>query len=301
MALQPIIAAGDGPRVTVAELVKSPTAIPRRILNLMDQQFIVDALLRQGGSSDSGVWTYHESSPLFLDQNTGIREEFGEYPILTSSEGALKVVISSDRGFSLIISKEMRRKNQMDRVNQMMTQGRNTMTRDWETAFRLALLASAVPTQAASASWGTTTTKIRYDIYDAQQAVGEAINGAQTNDFLGFTADTMVMSVATKTKIFKNDDFVKVYEGNTSDQSIRFTGKLPQTILGLTPLVSRTWPDTEVLICERNTLGFIGDEEPLQATPLYYREENKYWRTDTNRSAAIGIDQPKAAIRITGI
>ena len=47
MATQKVVSVQDGPRVTVASMVKNPTVIPARIISDLQQQFIVDALLRR--------------------------------------------------------------------------------------------------------------------------------------------------------------------------------------------------------------------------------------------------------------
>jgi len=312
MALVPIIAAGDGQKVTVNSLLKSPLIIPRKILDLMQNQFIADSILRQGGQAPSGVVEYFESTPLFADQGSGIREEYGEYKIVTGSDGQLSVVVTTDRGLSVVVSDTERRRNAMDVLNLRMTQAKNTLVRDWDLAFQAAVLANAsIPTYAAgggvvtgaNAYWSASSTGLpRHDIINAKFIVKQAQYSLQTNSWFNFVPDTMVISSNTAEALLFSADYNAQLAptGFLASENLLYTGKLPNKILDLDVMVSRTWPDQKVLICERNTFGFIADEMPLQATPMYRKEENKYWRSDINRQSAIGIDQPLAAVVITG-
>jgi hypothetical protein len=313
MALVPIIAAGDGQKVTVNSLLKSPLIIPRKILDLMQNEFLVDSLLRDGGTTPSGVVEFFESTPLFADQGSGIREEYGEYRIVTGSDGQLQVVVATDRGLSVVVSDTEKRRNSMDVLNQRMTQAKNTLVRDWDLALQAALLANAaIPTYAAgggvvtgtNAYWAAKTTGVpRTDIINAKFMVKQAVYSLQANSWFNFNPDTIVLSSNTAEALLFSDNFNAVLAptGALASQNLLYTGKLPNKILDLDPMVSRTWPDQKVMICERKTLGFIANEMPLQATPMYRKEENKYWRSDINRSSVIGIDQPLAAVIITGV
>lgn len=305
MALNPIVSTSDGPRVTVNDLVKNPTVIPRRIISMAENQFVVDSLLRPGGSN-YGTVEFYQSSPLFMDNDAAIKPEFGEYRIGTSSEGALMVAISVNKGLSIMISEEMRRRNKIDRVNQQLTQVRNTIVRGWDRTGRdaiIAALTAAGQTHAVATAWDATTgtINVRKDILASKLVVTEAESGDQDENFLGFIPDTMVCSPYIANVIVMDDSFAGVYRGNLAAESVLYAGKLPQQITDLTVMVSRDWPDDSVLVCERGTLGFISDERPLQATPLYERQEREVWRSDVSRISAIGIDQPKAGVLITGV
>jgi len=302
MALLPIIGASDGLRVTVNDLMKSPRVIPRRILDLMQNNFIADAILRNAGSNDAGVVQFWQSQPLFADYNSSIREEWGEYQIVTTSDGLPSIATSVDRGLSLKVSDEMRRRNSIDRVNTQIVQIKNTLTRDWDLAFQTSIINSVATVVDVSGTrpWdGTgTTPTIRKDILTAKKAIRTAVSTNQTNNYFGFMPDTIVMSPLGEYDIEADPTFNTIYEGNIADEDLTYTGKLPNKILDLDPLVSLTWPDNYVLICERKTIGFISDEVSLRATPMYRDEVHKSWRTDVNRQSLMGIDQPLAGALI---
>jgi len=302
MTLQNIVSAQDGPRVTVATLVKNPLVIPKRIISLLDNQFVMDSLLRPGGDAPGGAIVYSESTPLFPNGQAGIKEEFGEYPIIVSQEGQIRVVTTTNRGFSILISEDMRRRNSMDRVNLQMTQGKNLMIKTWDTVFNTAVLTNpSVPTLPVTVAWNQSGAKIRFDIGQAKQVVTEATSDTQADNFLGFNPNVMVMSPTVANVITYNDEYNAIFQGNIADQNISYVGKLPNQLHDLTVLVSLTFPDDKVLICERNTIGFIANERPLQSTPLYEDQPRETWRSDTSRISAVGIDQPQAGVILTGV
>jgi hypothetical protein len=302
--LYPIVSSRDGVRITVNDLIKNPKAIPRRILEIAKNQFVADSILRNAGSNDSGVVEFRESTPLFANQGASVRTEFGEYQVVTTSDGIPSVTSVVDRGLSLIISDEMRRRNKIDRVNQQIVQITNTMRRDWDSAFMSLFLNNAsVPTFAVSTPWATSTV-IRNDILKGQKLVNNAVTGAQAQNFLEFQADTMVITETSKFDILQSAAFQNIYQGNLADKNLQYTGLLPQKILNLDVLVVKSGgalPDGTALIMERGTVGFISDEESLRSTPLYFRQETKTWRSDTNRASAMGLDQPLAAVILTNV
>jgi hypothetical protein len=300
----PIVASMTGPRITVNDLIHNPTVVPRRILEIAKNQFIADSILRNAGANDAGVVEFFESTPLFANEGAAIRNEFGEYRLVTSSIGKPKVAVTVDRGLGILISDEMRSRNKIDLVNIQMTQCANTLRRTWDAAFFGLFLANPdVQTFAVPTAWATSDT-IRDTILKAQKLVNNAVTGDQPQNFLNFFADTLVITENTKFDILTNADFQNIYQGNIATQNLQYTGVLPQKLLNLDVLVTKSGgplPDTKAIVLERNTVGFISDEEPLQATPLYRQQENRRWRSDVNRRSAMGLDQPLAACILTGI
>jgi hypothetical protein len=302
----PIVSSQDGPRVAVSDLVKSPMVVPRRILALMKNQFIADSVLRRGDPVPSGVAQFYASTPLFADSGSSIRAEFAEYRIIQTSEGIPQVAVAIDRGLSIMISDEMRSRNQMDRVNTQITQVKNTLVRDWDTAFITSLLAnSSVQTQTITTGWATSST-IRADILNMVKKVNNATTGSQAQNFLMFNADTLIITENTKFNIMTNTSFTAgtgIYQGNLASENVQYTGLMPQKLLNLDVLVVKSGgplPDNQVIVLERETVGFISDEEALQATPLYRDQPRRTNRSDVNRKSLMGIDQPKAACVGTG-
>jgi hypothetical protein len=195
-------------------------------------------------------------------------------------------------------------RNDIDAVNLQVAQVSNTMVRDWDGVFMAAALASCASsghTVAASATWDASNAATRKDIAEAKYAITSATLPGTTNNYMGFNPDTLVLNLADITNMEGNDDTWKAWVGNVADQSVAVTGKLPNRLFGLDVWATYNIPAGEALVCERNTLGFISDERPLQATPLRYLEDTEEYRSNAIRQSAIGIDQPLAMCLISGI
>jgi hypothetical protein len=142
---------------------------------------------------------------------------------------------------------------------------------------------------------------IRGHLSDAIWAIENATYGGQADNFFEFEPDTLIIDHTAKLALFKSEDFAKPYLGDAATSSIQYTGVLPRKIMNLDVLVSRQCPVGHAYICQRGRLGFYSDEVPLTASPLYRKEENKLWRSDVQRAAAMGLDEPQAVIRLDGV
>lgn len=309
-----LIGQNAGPRLNVPMMMKSPTFIPRRTLSMLDQAFITDAVLRSGDDIPSGIALYFETTPLFTDADPAILDEFGRIPVTSGSTGTPRVVRSVRRALGLRISKQMVDRNQVTVVNDQMTQLRNTMVRAWEDAFWSAIIANAnVQTLTTDQPWGgaSTVTHIRKDINAARYVAKNAASDAAGKQKLGYSLDTMIVSWETEFDFLDSDEVAKPYiGGNIADENLEYTGKLPNKFLQLDVLSSwrlHVYAPNSVFLCQRNVFGFISDERRLEATPMYGEGggpnggPTESWRSDFTRASAIGIDQPKAGVFISGV
>lgn len=310
MAPTPRQYSNAGPRITVNSMIKDPTLIRARILQMAQQQFIMEALLRKGPSADAGVVLFNESTPLFTDDDASVIAEAGEIPLVQGSDGVPKAAFTVKTGMGIEISREMRDRNRVDMVTTRMTQVMNTIKRHWERrlfqAYDAAVPAGNVidlgPT-AATSSWYTgSAPTIRDNIIDAMQLIREAEVPNQDDSFLGFEPDTIVISTRTATAILKDDAFVKVYENSPlAVKNPFYTGQLEKQAYGLTWLTSRFMSDDAAYLMEAKTSGGYSDERPLQTSPTYPDQPREVWRTDVVRRTAIFVDQPFAVAKIANI
>lgn len=308
-----IVSAQDGPRLTVSMLMKSPTLIPKRVLSMMDQSFLVDAVLRNAASAPSGSVLFFQSTPLFSNDDPAILDEFGEIPTTNGSLGTPLVARVVRRALGLRVSKTMIDRNNVDAVNVQTTQIRNTMIRAWEDAFLSALIANAgVQVIQTNEGWNNdTVSHIRSDVNAAKYVIkNAAADGQNGKQKFGYVADTLILSTETETDFLDSDEVSKPYVGNIADQNLQYTGKLPNKFLGLDVVVSwrlAAFAPGCAVVMQRNVAGGISDERPLSATPMYGEGNGpnggptESWRTDTTRASAIFFDQPLAVCIIAGV
>jgi hypothetical protein len=294
----------DGPRITVNELLKDPLTVPQLILDLTENEFIMDSVLRNAGAATSGAVRYAESTPLYADDYPEIRPEFGEVPVVPTSIGIPRVVFTHERAMAVMISDEMRRRQAIDPVSRQLQQVKNTMVYSWNTAFYSAVVANAsIQTLAVSNTWASASATIRADIAQAMYLVENAniVSPSGVTQWLGFEADTLIINHGTKNTLLQSSTFAAPYVGDIASENLQYTGLLPQKIMGLDVMVSRQVPAGNGIVMQRNRCGFYADEVPFIAGPLYRDEPRKTWRSDTQRAAAIGLDQPLAIVLLSGL
>jgi hypothetical protein len=295
----------DGPRITVDALLKDPLIIPALILDMTKNEFIVDAVLRAGGLATSGAVRYSESTPLYADDTPEIRAEFAEVPVVPTSVGIPRVVFTHERAMAIMVSDEMRRRQLIDPVTRQLQQVKNTMTFSWNAAFFSAIVANAgIQTLAVSNAWASSNATIRADIANGVYLVENASTSSPISglaQYLGFEADTMIINHGTKNTLLQSSSFAAPYIGDIASESLQYTGVLPNRIFNLDVMVSRQVPAGNAIIMQRNRCGFIADELPYQASPLYRDEPRKSSRSDVQRSSAIGLDQPLSLVLLSGI
>lgn len=306
-----IVSVNDGTRLTVSDLVGAPTVIPARTLDMMENQFLVDSVLRSGDDTKSGVVVFWESESLYTDDDPSVLDEFAQIPVVTDSVGARKVVRTVRRAFAIRVSKTMIDRNQMRRVTNQMRKCKNTMIRTWEDAFFSAIIANAnVQTLITDTPWGAADSHMRKDINSAKFLVRTASFDAAGKQRFGFRADTLIISDEAELDMLDSDELNSVYQGNIADESIKYTGKLPNKILGLDVLVSwrlNVYAPNAAMVLQRKDLGFISDERPLESTSMYPEGgggnggPREAFRADVTRQSAIGLDQPKACVVLAGV
>ncbi len=307
----PIVSVNDGPRITVSALMKAPTTIPRRIISMSDQAFLVDSVLRNAEDAPSGSVLYWQSTPLFADDDPTILDEFGEIPTTNGSLGTPLVARVVRRAFGLRVSKQMIDRNAVDAVNTQVLQIRNTMVRAWEDALFSAIVAnSAVQVMQTDHAWGASGSHIRQDVNSAKFLVKNAAADTAGKQKFGYIADTLIISTESEMDFLNSDEVSKPYIGNIADENLQYTGVLPNKFLGLDVLVSwrlSAYFPSGAIVCQRKVFGGISDERPLQATPMYgvgngpNGGSTETWRTDVTRASAIFFDQPLAVVLIAGV
>ena len=313
MPTQQIVSVSDGARLTVSDLVGNPMWVPTKLKQLMQNQFISESLFRNGGSNPNGVVAYREGDPLFLDDDVEDVAEFGEIPVGIGRRGMPRVAFATKRGLAVRVSLEMIRENNIGQVNRQMMQLRNTFVRANDKAVKALLESVAIPTTAVAVPWTTAaTSKPRTDIANGIETIASAApavaEGGSADENYGFMPDTIVLHPGLLPILQDNVNFMQVYQYNVpAAQAPNYTGSLPETVLGLSVVLSRAFPLNKVLILERGTVGFYSDTWPLEFTALYPEGNGplggptQCWRSDAVHKRALAVDQPKAALWLTGV
>lgn len=306
-----IVSVSDGSRLTVSDLVGNPLWIPTKLKQIIANQFISEALFRDGGPNPNGVVAYREGDPLFLEDDVADVAEFGAIPVSASGRGTPRVAFATKKALGIRVSKEMIDENNMGEVNRQMSALRNTFIRANDRAARQLVTSNAIPTLAVANAWDTANGNPRNDLLKGQAQMQTAApliaDGGSDDESYGFDPDTIVMHPGIASTMLQNAKFQAVYGGDAATQNPLFTGQLPGNFYGMAVLKSYAFPLNKVLLLERGTFGFYSDTRPLQFTGLYPEGNGpnggptESWRSDASHKRALGVDQPKAALWLTGV
>jgi hypothetical protein len=305
----------QGIRITVNSYLKDPLLIPARMLNLADNQWVMEAMLRKESAAVAGIIGYQESAPLFADQDPSMLAEGSEIPLVTGSDGIPKAVFTTKFGAGIELTRETISRNKTSVVERRMVQVTNTFIRLWELRLKAALDAAVAATgqvynaygtgAAGTNGWDDPTALIRNQILNAQLLISEAMatTPQQAQSPLGFTPDTLWMSVGNATRFIANDQVNKLYLNTPRvGEAPLFKGTLPNDFMGLNIMRSRFLTDADIYMTESKTVGGYSDEYPYKITPLYEdKPRDSTWRSDATRRTGIFIDQPKAVLKINVI
>jgi hypothetical protein len=305
----PLNASTGGTKLTVSAILKQPTFIQAYLLALADYMFVADKLFRPVQDCPGGSVVYYASTPVFADNNSSLLEEFEEIPAGVTSLGAPMTATARRSGLAVIVSYQMATRNDVNALNIQLEQVRNTLIKNFDATFMTAMDAN-VPTGvstttgatqthvvASAADWavGTGTTDPRVSIAQAAATI--------VTENRGFSPNALLFDQSTYWDLLQNQNTWQIYQGNIANLTPELTGRLPGSILGLTPYVTINGniPSGDAYVMQTNVFGGISNERPLTATPWYQQREKEAWRADVTRSAASFIDQPLALAKITGV
>ena len=303
----PVYSASDGPRITVDELLKDPLQIPALILNMVENEFIIDAVLRNAGVAQSGLVKYFESTPLYADQLPEVRAEYAEVPVVPTSIGNPRGAVAHERAMAIMVSDEMRRRQVVDPVTRQLEQVRNTMVYSWNQVFLNMILggnySSYIQTLAVANPWASSNATIRADLANAGFLIENAnvTSPLGVTQWFGFEPDTLIINHVTKTTLLQSSSFAAPYLGNIASENLQYKGTLPNKIFNYDVMVSRQVPTGTAILMQKKICGGVADEVPMHAGMLYRDEPRKTWRSDVQRASALFLDQPLAVAVLSGI
>lgn len=301
-----LTSAYGGDTITVDSIVSDPTWLQDRAYENLDGTDLVKAIFRNGGTND-GVVAYHEAAAPFLNDDSENIAEFAEIPVADVNLGKVKKLVSEKTGIGVRVSREMRRKNKIDQVNLRMTAMQNTMVKNGVEGAVRAFHAADVTTMAVSEDWGKEGANPMRDIRAGKREVNLAKAPNRDDALMGYRADTLLANPATIDLLLFHEAVQKFYNGAAAVENPVYKGITPQTIGGLRVVESAWLAEDELYVLQAGVVGFESTTDPLTITPLYsehgengYGGSNQSWRMDAFRERILGVDNPKAVVKLTG-
>lgn len=298
----------DGPKWTVAQLVKKPAWVPSLVTKLVEDSNIAEWLLRDGPTAAGGAVAFEEVVALYADTEGEVVAEYGEYPGASVPQRTPVTRATTKRGVHLRFSEEMVSRNDTGRAKDEMESVRRTLVHGRDKIFFNAVLnnpgvLSIVASNDAGPGWVGANTTVRADIAEAEyQIASQGAQGVQYSEKLGYQADTLIIHPMIATSFIDNDEVNRIFAGSPlASQQLRYTGLMPRKFMNLDVMMSWRCPTTTAIVCQRKYMGFISKEWPLRGTPLKYNEDNDSYRSNFRYRDLVAIDNPKAVCFITNI
>lgn len=308
---------GKGPSYTLDQLRKNPSWIQSIAYKLAENIFIADYLLRKGPPATGGAIAFKEAEPLFATSQADVIAEYGEIPSTEFTTGGYVTRATTKRGFGVRMSQEMLDRNDTATFARNTTKAVNTMKLGWDRLFFnefkahpgiTSVLSSTVGQSGNTEGWLGATTGIRKDVAKALYTIKTAHGPDSTDERYDYTPDTLVVHPALTSAWIDNEEINKVFMASDKvDEAPRYRFVFPRKFFGLTIVESFEMPvnedgnPTAALLLQKNETGFISDERPFRATPLYEDKDTESWRSNMTRISTMGIDNPLSAVWITGI
>lgn len=310
----PSVSTGAMRSYSLDEFRKNPSWIQLMSYKLAENTFIADYLLRQGPPATGGSIAYREAEPLFANTEPDVIAEYGEIPSTDFHTGGLFTKATTKRGYGVRMSQEMLDRNDSATFARNTQQAINTMKLSFDRLCfqtfknhpRVDSIVSSTATQ--SGGWLDATTGIRKDVAAAMYAIQSAHGENSVDERYNYNPDTLVLHPALLSAWIDNDEINKTFMNSDAvRESPRYRFVFPRQFFGLNIVTSYEMPvdgngtPNAALLCQRGEVGFISDERPFRVTPLYEHKPTESWRSDMTRISTMGVDNPKAAIWITGI
>ncbi|MGO3084259.1 hypothetical protein [Ancrocorticia populi] len=294
----------DGAKYTVDQLMADPKAITTPILTFLEEWDLAKFLLRDGGSNLGSVVFEKDAVPMTEDALETV-PEFSEVPTTRMVGGKQVTALSEVEARALSISYQMRDYNKVDQVKRGIQQLQNRAV--YDSSQRLKTLVTSVDTGIesipASAPWGGTGSAVVHDVYAAIEAVVDAeVPGFEGQD-VSYTYEptTMIMPRGAIGAFLQDEEVRSLYVGNIASENPVYKGVQSFQFAGLTVVCPKFWFKDRILITEPGALGFYSDAQSLIMRGPMDKPETREVRYQLERDRALGIDQPKAGVWITGI
>ncbi|MBB1511979.1 hypothetical protein H5399_05090 [Tessaracoccus sp. MC1627] len=261
----PVIGA-DMTTVEIHHLLKTPTLLRRRLLDILTQKFIADFLLAGRFQAVGGAILYETGEEIMPADSAEAVAPGGEYPRTVLTSGELAAAKTVKWGLDTPVTDEAISRLGFTPVEKALRKLANGNIRDVD-AVALAVIASKI-TQTISVTttgthnvntgaWSTDDAIIEGVL--AVKAKAEELNGSQVFDY-----NTVVLKPTQFAKVAG-----KLITGGLvprEQQNAILTGVIPD-YLGLTWATSAHVPFTDPMLVDREQLGGMADE--ALASPGY--------------------------------
>ncbi|WP_370325290.1 hypothetical protein [Euzebya sp.] len=295
----------------ISEFLKDPAMIARRMRDIADKIFVGDKILRGRASTASGTVSYGQSESIYADAAPEVVAPGGVYPTTVIAAVARIWESMKKVGLATEITLESVEELRWDPVDRAIRKLKNRQIQ----AFDLRVIAKIVaafpliPTVTGS-DWGSATTAapVKHvlqaiaDIRDLQEGYDPDTLLLDHDKFVEWVANPQIMALLAR------------YAGGDADFTVSENSIfLPGANLTILSQPTGTGI-TDPLVFDSTQLGSIvrkesdpAEDDGVKISSKYFDEnevspggKSEAWRLTTKREREPIVQEPQAAVRITG-
>lgn len=280
----------SGDFVTISRLLNSPTLIERRLRSITEQRFISDQLLTGRAEPSGGAIQFEQSESIFPNGEVESIEPGAEFPLTTTGHGPTQVEAVKKWGLDGLVTRESVRRMRRSPLDRELTKISNGIVKKVDGQNLAKIAAAPIQTLAGSDWTAATADTILRQVAEAVALI-EDLNE-------GFVATDLVLDGTRYIDLIAKESIRKAVE--SAEPDIAYTGNMGR-ILNLNILRTNNLPaGISVLVLDRTQLGGLADEEPLYGTS-WWVQEIESWRLRGGRVTTGFVNEPNAAVKITGV
>ncbi|TFV83153.1 hypothetical protein [Blastococcus sp. CT_GayMR16] len=292
----------NGQVITVHRLMNNPILIYRLLRTLVQQRLIGDKLL--SGRVDltgSGSAVFEIAESIFSDLPAERVAALMEYPLTTSTPGTVAVATTDKWGLADEISDELVARSRMDLVMRKLIKLANRIAFQFDQLALSAIGSAVTQTQTAGAAW---------NVAGADPLLDILLAGAQPDGLnQGYSVNVLAARPVPWARLLAA---TKVIERapREGENGILLTGNMVR-IAGLEIWKTTNMPvGVDVLAADSTQLGSIAyenigggyDGTPGDVESKTIRDDKRDgWRIQARKIAVPMVQEPGAAVKITGV
>jgi len=268
---------------------------------LAEQRLIATSILTGREAVSGGAISFEQNEGLYADRPVEAVSPGGEYPLTTVGDGTAQLAKVVKWGQDTFVTDEAAKRKAMSAVDKALLKLINTAAKNVDTVALAAIASSVTQTQAAAAAWSAASgTQILRDILTAKASLS-ALNQ-------GYEADTLIVNDASWAYLASDQVLINAIARETQSNAV-VTGNF-ELIAGLRIMRTPNLPASGAWIVDSSQLGGIATEDlggnyqsvdGILESKTIRDEDNDQWRLRARAVAVPYINEPNAAIRITGI
>lgn len=291
-------------QITVDYLMNNPVILYRTLRTLVQQRLVAGRLLTgRVNLTGTGSAVFETSENIFANDDPEIIDQLGEYPLTDTAGAVTNLAASLKRGYASLISDEDVKRNRIDVVNRKLRKLANRLVFSFDAVGLSAIGSAVTQTQAASAAW---------NVAGADQFLDLLLSGAQVDALnQGYNVDSVVADPIHWARLVAS--IAKLFAGAMDYADILKNGTILE-IAGLSLMKSTNLPSgVNVMVADSTVLGSIGWEDlggnymgdpsdPLDIESKRLRmEENDGWKIQVRKTGVPMVQEPNAAVKVTGV